>query len=68
MTIKLFDLPQPEIMLDNFEGAWRCVHLVAYVMEWNKQKRIAVLPALLRGRFVDQFLEVGEEDKTKLTN
>ena len=62
-----FDLPLPEITVDDFERAWTRFLLVADAKEWNEQKRVAVLPALLRGSLVDYFLEVGEEEKTTLT-
>lgn len=62
-----FDLPLPEITVDDFERAWTRFHLVADAKEWNEQKRLAVVPALLRGRLVDYFLEIGEEEKASLT-
>ena len=58
-----FDLPLPEITAEEFERSWTRFCLVADAKEWNEEKRLSVIPALLRGSLVDQFLEVSAEEK-----
>ena len=66
-TMAQFNLPLPEITVDDLKCSWTCFDLIANTKEWNKQKHIAVLPGLLWGNQVDYFLEISEEKKTTLT-
>ena len=58
-----FDLPLPEITVEDFERSWTRFGLVANAKEWNEEKRLSVIPALLRGSLLDHFLEVAAEEK-----
>ena len=52
-----FDLPLPEITVEDFERSWTRFGLVANAKEWNEERRLSVIPALLHGSLLDHFLE-----------
>ena len=58
-----FDLPLPEITVEDFERSWTHFGLVADTKEWNEDKRLSVIPALLQGSLLDHFLEVPAEER-----
>lgn len=58
-----FDLPLPEITVEDFERSWTRFGLVADAKEWNEDKRLSVIPALLRGSLLDHFLEVPADER-----
>ena len=60
------DLPLPEIAKDDFLRAWTQFELVAAAKDWNMAKRATVLPTLLRGKFVDIYIELSKETRGNL--
>jgi len=47
-----FDLPLPEITVNDFWHSWTRFELVATAKEWNEAKQKLKLPTLLRGKLV----------------
>ena len=45
-------LTLPEKSVEDFERSWRRVELIATANQWNEEKKLAVIPALLRGEAV----------------
>ena len=60
------DLPLPEITAENFSRAWTRFGFVAKAKEWDEAKQLAILPTLLRGKLLDQFVELDAEVKMDL--
>ena len=60
------DLPLPEVTVENFDRAWMQFGLVAKAIIWGDNKQLAILPTLLRGKLIDYFMELRDEDKTDL--
>ena len=60
------DLPLPEVTVENFDRAWTQFGLVAKAKIWGDNKQLAILPTLLRGKLIDYFMELRDEDKTDL--
>ena len=60
------DLPLPEVTVEHFDRAWTQFGLVAKAKTWGDDKQLAILPTLLRGKLIDYFMELRDEDKTDL--
>jgi predicted S18 family serine protease len=62
------EVPLPEISVEAFSRAWTRFELVAAAKEyeWNAAKQLAVLPALLRVKLLDYYLDLGDNDKADL--
>ena len=60
------DIPLPELSVDNFKRAWTRFELVARAKGWDAAKQLVVLPTLLRGKFVDTYLDFNDETKADL--
>ena len=56
----------PEITVEDFSRAWTRFELVAAAKEWNADKQLAVLPALLRGKLLDYYLDLGDDEKATM--
>ena len=50
------DLSLPEIVVEDFQRAWIHFALVASVKEWNEEKQKVILPTLLYGKLVDNYI------------
>ena len=61
-----FELPLPEVTIEDFSWAWKRFELVATVKEWNPEKRAKVLPTLLRGRPMDIYIHLDDDTKADL--
>ena len=61
-----FELPLPEVTIEDFSRAWKRFELVATAKEWNPEKRAKVLPTLLRGRLVDIYIDLDDDTKADL--
>ena len=48
--------------MEDFERAWIRFDLVAAAKKWDNAKQLAIVPALLRGKLVDFFVELSEEE------
>ena len=44
-----FNLPLPEITVEDFEHSWTHFGVIADANNWNKEKHLPVVPALLQG-------------------
>ena len=62
------DLPLPEITGEEFHQAWTRFELVATAKEWNDDRKKLVLPALLRGKLVEYYVEADEDTRGNLAN
>lgn len=60
------ELPLPEISTDDFCRSWTRFELVAAAKKWNSEKQLTVIPALLRGKLVDYYVELGGEVREDL--
>ena len=60
------DIPLPELSVDNFKRAWTRFELVARAKGWDAAKQLVVLPTLLRGKFVDTYMDFNDETKADL--
>ena len=61
-----FELPLPEVTVEDFLWAWKRFELVATAKEWNPEKRAKVLPTLLRGKLVDIYIDLDDGTKADL--
>ena len=58
-----FDIPLPEIAVEEFQRSWTRFKLVAGAEEWPVEKQKVILPTLLRGKLVDIYM--GLDDTTR---
>ena len=63
MATSNLDIPLAEITMDNFEHLWTRFTLVAAAKEWPEAKQLIVLPTLLRGKLLDYFIELVDDEK-----
>ena len=61
-----FDLPLPEITVEEFPRAWTRFELVSAAKEWNAEKQALTLPTLLRGKLVDYYVNLDATTKADL--
>ena len=61
-----FDVPLPELTVDNFSRAWTRFELVSTAKEWNAAKQTAILPTLLRGKRFDHYIDHDDTAKADL--
>ena len=61
-----FDLPLPEITVEEFPRAWTRFELVSAAKEWNAEKQALILPTLLRGKLVDYYVNLDATTKADL--
>ena len=61
-----FDLPLPEITVEEFSRAWTRFELVSAAKEWNTEKQASIVPTLLRGKLVDYYVELDATTKADL--
>ena len=47
MTTSTFDIPLPEITVEDFSRAWTQFELVSSAKAWEVDKQAAILPTLL---------------------
>ena len=59
-------LTLPEILVEDFERSWRRVELIATANQWNEEKKLAVIPALLRGKLLDFYAVLTSEERRDL--
>ena len=67
MATPTSSLPLPEITTDDFERSWTRFHLVAAASKWDDEKKLLMLPALLRGKLVEIYISLSAEEKASLT-
>ena len=56
----------PQITSDDFTRSWTHFELVASAKKWEEDKQLAVVPTLLRGKLIDYFLDLTDEEKKDL--
>ena len=61
-----FDLPLPEITVEEFFRAWTRFEPVSAAKEWNDEKQASILPTLLRGKLVDYYIDPDTTTKDDL--
>ena len=61
-----FDLPLPEITVNDFRHSWTRFELVAAAKEWNEAKQKLILLTLLRGKLVDAYMQLNETARENL--
>ena len=57
------DIPLPQITSEEFSRSWTRFELVATAKEWNAAKQLAVVPTLLRGKLIDYYLDLSEDER-----
>ena len=60
------ELPLPEITTEDFERSWICFNLVATAKKWDEAKQLSIVPALLRGKLVEIFVDLEDEEKANI--
>ena len=61
-----FDLPFPEITVEEFPRAWTRFELVSATKEWKDEKQASILPMLLQGKLVDYYVDLDATTKADL--
>lgn len=61
-----WDIPLPEIVAEDFERSWARFELVAKAKEWNDAKQLTIIPTLVRGKLLDYYLDLCEEEKSSM--
>ena len=57
-------IPLPEICVEDFEHSWTKFRLAVAANKWEREKELAVLPALLRGKLVEYYVSLEDDEKT----
>lgn len=63
------DLPLPEISAESaqeFSRSWTKFTYVAAAKEWSEEKQLAVIPALLKGKLLDEYTSLLDEEKADM--
>ena len=60
------ELPLPEITTEDFERSWIRFNLVAAAKKWDEVKQLSIVPALLRGKLVEIFVDLEGEEKANI--
>ena len=58
-----FDLPLPEITVEEFPKAWTRFELVSAAKEWNAEIQALILLTLLQGKLVDYYVNLDTTSK-----
>ena len=61
------ELPLPELLTEDFKRGWRRFEFVAAAKEWSAEKQLVVIPTLLRGKLIDDYVELPEATKADLS-
>ena len=60
------ELPLPELVAEDFKRGWTRFEFVATAKEWDEAKQLAVIPALLRGKLIDYYVDLDDTTKADL--
>ncbi|XP_065900992.1 uncharacterized protein [Dysidea avara] len=60
------ELPVPELVVEDFKRGWIRFEFVATTKEWDAAKQLAVIPALLRGKLIDYYVDFDDTIKGDL--
>ena len=60
------ELPLPELLMEGFKRGWTRFEFVAAAKGWNEEKQLVVIPTLLRGKLIDDYVELPEATKGNL--
>ena len=61
-----WDIPLPEVVAEDFERSWAQFELVAKAKEWNDAKQLTIILTLVRGKLLDYYLDLCEEEKSSM--
>ena len=61
-----WDITLPEIVAEDFERSWARFELVAKAKDWNDAKQLMIIPTLVRGKLLDYYLDLCEEEKSSM--
>jgi len=60
------ELPLSELVAEDFKRSWTCFEFVASAKEWDDAKQLTVIPALLRGKLIDYYVDFDNATKGDL--
>ena len=67
LPMALQDISLPEISVEEFhQASWTRFELAAVAKEWNAAKQLSVVPALLRGKLLDYYIQLDDSEKTTM--
>ena len=52
--------------MEDFKRGWRHFEFIAAAKEWNAQKQLVGIPTLLKGKVIENYIELPEATKTDL--
>ena len=58
----LLELSLLELVAEDFQRGWTCFEFVTAAQEWNAKKQLTVIPTLLRGKLIDYYIIVRNQD------
>ena len=64
--VESLELPLPELLTEDFKQGWTRFEFVTAVKGWNEEKQLVVIPTLLRGKLIDDYVELPEATKANL--
>ena len=60
------ELLLPELLTEDFKWGWTQFEFVVTAKGWNEEKQLVVIPTLLRGKLIDNYVELPEATKGNL--
>ena len=60
------ELLLPELLTKDFRQGWTQLEFTANEKKWNAKKQFAVIPTLLRGKLIDNYIELLDVTKANL--
>ena len=60
------ELPLPELLTEDFKRGWTRFEFIATAKGWNAERQLAVIPTLLRGKLIDDYVELPDATKADL--
>ena len=69
MTQEIHGLTLPEINADSreeFDRSWKRFEVIAAANKWEGGRDLVILPALLRGKLLDIYMQLPDSDKADL--
>ena len=63
------DIPLPEILSgsqEDFERSWTRFLFVAAAKEWDEEKQLKIIPTLLRGRLLDDYISLSADERDSM--
>lgn len=60
------ELLLPELLTEDFKQGWTRFEFVATAKGWNAKRQLARIPTLLRGKLINDYVELPDATKTDL--